>query len=210
MDLSRIAVWGVGTPRTFRVHWLLHELGLEYATHPIQSRTGETQTAEYLELNTRGKIPALVDGELVVTESAAILRYLRRTYPVLPYDAYQLSSVGQASYDEWLSFILMELDATSLYVVRRHRDLPEIYGEAANAVSSSLAYFSKMLGSVEARVAGREFLWGESFSELDIHMTVILLWAKIIGIEVPAAFDQYSSRMTARPAYRVAYAHNFQ
>jgi len=210
MDTSHIAVWGVGTPRTFRVHWLLHELGLDYTTHPIQSRTGETQTAEYLELNSRGKIPALLDGDLVVTESAAILRHLRRAYPVLPYDAYQVSTVGQAMYDEWLSFILMELDATSLYVVRRHRDLPEIYGEAANAVSSSFAYFSKMLASVETRVEGREFLWGESFSELDIHMTVMLLWAKFLDIEVPAAFDQYSSRMMARPAYRTAYAHNFQ
>ena len=39
-----LTVWGVGTPRTMRVHWMLLELGLDYECHPIQSRTGETLT----------------------------------------------------------------------------------------------------------------------------------------------------------------------
>ncbi|MDG2304293.1 MAG: glutathione S-transferase N-terminal domain-containing protein [Candidatus Binatia bacterium] len=42
-----------------RVHWVLHELGLPHETRPIQSRTGETQTPEYLALNPAGKIPVL-------------------------------------------------------------------------------------------------------------------------------------------------------
>jgi glutathione S-transferase len=42
-----LIVWGVGTGRTMRVHWMLLELGLDYECHPIQSRTGETQTDEF-------------------------------------------------------------------------------------------------------------------------------------------------------------------
>ena len=56
---NTLEVWGVGTTRTLRVHWMLHELGIDYETHRIQSRTGETQTAEYLALNPKGKIPTL-------------------------------------------------------------------------------------------------------------------------------------------------------
>ena len=207
---NTLEVWGVGTTRTLRVHWMLHELGIDYETHRIQSRTGETQTAGYLALNPKGKIPTLVDGDLVLSESAAIMQHLRRTRPVLPYDDYQASDAGRAAYDEWLSFILMELDATSLYVVRRHKDLPAIYGEAPNAVASSCEYFSKMLRAVEDRITGREYLWGSCFSELDIHMTISLLWAAVVGIEVLPLFGDYQARMTERPAYRAAYDHNFQ
>jgi glutathione S-transferase len=208
-EKNKLVVWGVGTSRTMRVHWLLHELGLRYETRRIESRTGETQSDEYSSINPRQKIPTLVDGDLVVTESAAIMRHLRRISDNLPYDHYQLSLQGQANYDEWLSFILMELDATSLYVVRRHRDLPDIYGEAENAVSSSIAYFEKMLNSVVDQVAGKTFIWGSTFSELDILMTVCLDWANFVGAQVPAQLNGYHQAIKSRPAHSAAAKMNF-
>ena len=48
---NKLTVWGVGTTRTLRAHWMLHELGLDYDTRRIESRTGETQSAEYVALN---------------------------------------------------------------------------------------------------------------------------------------------------------------
>jgi len=75
-----LTVWGVGTPRTMRVHWMLLELGLDYECHPIQSRTGETLTDEFRRLNPRHKIPVLRHGVFVLTESAAILQYLGETF----------------------------------------------------------------------------------------------------------------------------------
>jgi len=42
-----LTLWGVGTSRTIRPHWAMHELGLAYTTKPIGPRTGETKTAEY-------------------------------------------------------------------------------------------------------------------------------------------------------------------
>jgi glutathione S-transferase len=76
-----LTVWGVGTPRTMRVHWMLLELGLDYECHPIQSRTGETLTDEFRRPNPRHKIPVLRHGALALTESAAILHYLSETFP---------------------------------------------------------------------------------------------------------------------------------
>ena len=207
--MKPLTVWGVGTTRTMRVHWLMFELGLDYETQRIESRTGETQDPAYLKINPKQKIPSLVDGDLVVTESTAIMRHLRRCYDTLKYDEYQQSVEGQAAYDEWLSFMLMELDATSLYVVRRHRDLHQIYGKADNAVSSSIAYFEKMITSVEDRIKGRQFLWGSRFSELDIHLTILLDWASAVDAKVPEALVAYHSEMTQRGAYLAARKFNF-
>ena len=75
-----LTLWGVGTSRTIRPHWAMHELGLAYKTKPIGPRTGETKTAEYTRLNPRQKIPLLQDGDFCIGESAAIVAYLSRTY----------------------------------------------------------------------------------------------------------------------------------
>ena len=75
-----LVLWGASTSRTIRAHWALHELGLPYRCEPIQPRTGETQTERFTAIAPRQKIPALVDGEFVVAESAAIVAYLSAAY----------------------------------------------------------------------------------------------------------------------------------
>lgn len=72
---ASLVLWGVGTTRAFRAHWMLAEMGLPYISHRIQSRTGETMSAEYLKLNPRHKIPTLQHGTLCMGESAAIVQY---------------------------------------------------------------------------------------------------------------------------------------
>ncbi len=71
-----LTLWGEGTSRTLRAHWMLLELGLDYLCHPIRSRTGETLSEEFKQLNPRHKIPVLRDRTFVLTESAAIIQYL--------------------------------------------------------------------------------------------------------------------------------------
>ena len=208
--MSDLTLWGVGTLRTFRAHWMLFESGLDYETRRIEARTGETALDEFVRINPKRKIPALVHGNLVVTESFAIARYVRQLAGNLPSDDYQLSPAGQARYMEWACFIMMELDATSLYVVRRHKDLPHIYGESVAAVDSSLAYFARMLESIAGDISPSQPLWGSCFSELDILMTSMLDWAATLGLDVPQHLQDYASLMRARPAYEQARHHNFR
>lgn len=206
---QKILIWGVGTIRTQRVHWMLHELELDYETRRIESRTGETTDAGFTALNPRQKIPLMVHGDLALTESYAIIHYLRSLNDRLPFDDFQQSSHGQARFDEWLSFILMELDATSLYVVRRHKDLHSIYGDAPAAVQSSIDYFNRMLKSIADQVEADKVLWGSCFSELDILFTLMLDWALFLDISLPNHLLNYREMMHARPAYQSAYQHNF-
>ena len=104
----------------------------------------------------------------------------------------------------------MELDATSLYVVRRHKDLPDIYGHAPAAVTSSIAYFERMLAAVADRVEPERPVWGTCFSELDILFTIALDWAVFLDITLEDNLSLYLQRMQDRPAYQAARIHNFR
>ena len=206
---STPTVWGVGTPRTFRVHWMLHELGLDYETRPIQPRTGETRTPEYLALDPRGKIPVWQDGDFVLSESGAITAWLADHHAPGRF-APAPGTRERAVHDQWCHFVLMELDATSLYVVRRHGDLAAIYGEAPRAISSSLDYFRKLAGVAEAQVARTgALLLGPELQVADILLTSCLSWAGFVGVTLPPALAAYRERAIDRAAYRAAMAINF-
>ena len=208
-DRQRI-VWGVGTPRTLRVYWALHELNLAYESRPIGSRTGETQTDAYRALNPREKIPTLQDGDWVLVESAAIVTYLAETYGK---DEGLIPAPGsreRAAYFEWCFFVLSELDAHSLYVIRRHGDLANLYGEAPNAVRAAGDYFVKYVGVAEQQLAdGRAFILGERFTGADILLNSCLAWAKFLDLEIGRGLQKYLKRTSDRPAYRAAVKANF-
>jgi len=203
--MGELTLWGATTTRTIRAHWALRELGLSYRCEPIRSRSGETQTERYGAVNPRRKIPALVDGDFVITESAAIIAYLSGAYGTEANRLVPADVRLRARYDEWASFILMELDATSLYVVRRHQGLPDIYGAAPVAVDAAFAYFQRQIG-VAARVLddGRDWLLGERFSGVDMLLTTCLTWATRLGQPLPDAMARLRDRATARPAYIAA------
>lgn len=199
---QELVVWGVGTSRTFRVHWMLAELGVTYATKAIGPRTGETQTTEFTALNPKQKIPVMVHDDLILSESFAIMKHLRRSFQGLKYDPYQQTEKGLCQYDEIATFCLMELDATSLYVIRRHEGLAEIYGASDTAVKAARAYFLRMINSLPIPASPKQFIWGSTFSELDILLTINLDWAMAVGIDLPDHLAQYRHWIHERPGYK--------
>lgn len=80
-----IEVYAFATPNSVKVPIALEELGLDYALHGVNVRLGEQKAADFGALNPNAKVPVLVDGPLVLTESAAILVYLaEKTGQLLP------------------------------------------------------------------------------------------------------------------------------
>jgi glutathione S-transferase len=204
-----IVVWGVGTSRTIRVHWMLIELGLEYECHRIRSRTGETRTETFRQLNPRHKIPVLVHCSFVLTESAAIIQYLCERFPhpdiYAPVDA-----VSRARLQEWCHFIMAELDAGALYVLRRHDDLKAIYGEAPAAVEAARAYFLHHLDAMTGQIDRHgTYLLGDRLSTADVLLMTCLDWAVHCGISLPEVAARYQRRVAVRPAYERAFRENF-
>jgi len=208
-ETPRLILWGAGTPRTLRAHWVLHELGLEYEKRPIGSRTGETQTPEFKRLNPREKIPVLQDADLVLAESAAIVTYLTEKYgqPIglIP----PASSAERASYYEWCFFTMTELDAHTLYIIRRHTGLRDLYGEAPNAVSAAQNGFQKQVRVVDQRLELHgPFILGNTFTGADILLTTCLTWAERFELPLTARLREYMECTTLREAYRLAVAAN--
>ena len=198
-------LWGVGTSRTMRAHWMLAELELPYERRPITSRSGETLTPEYTRLNPSQKIPTLQDGDFVLTESAAIVNYLATAYGAARKLCPPASSRDRARYDQWCFFAMMELDANTLYVIRKHEDLHQLYGEAPNALQAARDGFARQAHAAERRLADSgPYVLGENFSGADILFTTCLNGAIRRKIELPGALHEYLKRTTTRAAFQRA------
>ena len=204
MSKNRI-LWGVGTSRTIRAHWALIELNLSYKTEIIRTRTTDTETAAFKSVNPRQKIPVLQDGTLTMGESAAIVTYLAESYSTEQVNLIPDNPKARAKYFEWMSFICMELDATSLYVLRRHWSLPEIYGDSPIANKASEEYFNRMITAADKlKNPKQKYLLETGFSGVDILMTTTLKWAIDYNQKIPNDFMEYLDHMINRPGYIAA------
>jgi glutathione S-transferase len=198
-------VWGVGTSRTLRAHWMLAELDLPNQRRPITSRSGETLTPDYTRLNPSQKIPTLQDGDFVLSESAAIVNYLGMVYGTTCGLCPPASPRERARYDQWCFFVMMELDANTLYVIRKHEDLHDIYGEAPHALQAARDGFTRQAQAAARRLAtGGPYVLGDTFSGADILLTTCLNGAIRRNIELPKTLQDYRQRTTTREAYQRA------
>lgn len=204
-----ITLWGAGTSRTLRPVWVAEELGIPYELEPIGPRTGETQSDEYTRLNTKQKIPLLVDGSFRLSESVAICRYLIARYPGGNM-AVPSTPEERAREDEWCCYIYGELDETSLYVMRRHGDLGHIYGAAPDVVASAASYASRHLRVIADQLRGGPAVMPYGFGLADVLLMSCLDWAVAYGLELPEVLLAYRSTIARREAYERAMAVNFK
>ncbi len=202
-------IWGAGTGRTLRPIWVAEELGLEYEFAPIGPRTGETQSESYTQMTRKQKVPFLVDGDVRLSESVAISRYLIANYPHEAVWAPK-TPIEVAKEDEWTCYIYGELDETSLYVMRRHGDLAAIYGGSAEIVQSAKAYAERHLGIIAHYLEGQSHVMPQGFGLADILLVSCLDWARFYGVCVPESLLTYRNNIAARPAYRKAMQINFK
>jgi glutathione S-transferase len=144
-----------------------------------------------------------------LTESAAIVTYLGDTYGQDSFLVPQPYTQERALYNQWNSFIQMELDAHTLYVLRKHRDLAHLYGEAPAAVATAIEGFHKQVNVAERALSGTNFLVGDHFTGADVMMVTTLKWAEAYKIELAPRLLEYSTLHTARSAYRQAGRLNF-
>jgi glutathione S-transferase len=198
-------LWGVGTSRTLRALWMLHELELPFQHRRITSRSGETLTPEYTQLNPSQKIPTLQEGDFVLAESAAIVNYLATAYGAARGLAPPSQPRLRARYDQWCFFSMMELDANTLYVIRKHEDLPNLYGEAPNALQAARDGFARQARAAALRLEQTgPYVLGDTFSGADILFATCLNGAIRRNIALPQTLQDYLRRIAARSAYQRA------
>jgi glutathione S-transferase len=182
--------------RSIRARWTLQELGVEFEAVTVNLVLGEHRRPEFLKINPAGKLPVLVDGDTVLTESIAIVTYLAEKYPEKKLIPTELPEKAQAY--RWLLFAATELEQP-LWRITRHTNLyPETKRLPADVVLAR-EDFLPMAAVLEEHMRGREFLVGDSATVADFVTAYTLDWANMVQLldDFPG-LRSYMERMYAR------------
>ena len=185
--------------RSQRILWLLEELGTPYELVRYQ-RNQQTRLAppELARIHPLGKSPVLVDGDIRIAESGAIVDYIICRYgkgAMMPAPG----SAEYETYNEWMHYAegsaMLPL-MLNLYVSR----LKEAGAPLHPRIDSELA---NHLGYTDRALQGREFFVGQSLSGADIQMIFVAEMAKVFDRLAPYGnLSGWLSRMHARPAFQ--------
>jgi len=194
--------------RSIRARWTLQELGVEFEAVTVNLVAGEHRRPEFLKINPAGKLPVLVDGDTVLTESIAIVTYLAEKYPekkLIPITLPQKAQVYR-----WLLFAATELEQP-LWRITRHTNLyPEARRLPADVVLAR-EDFLPMAAVLDEHMQGRDFLVGDNATVADFVTAYTLDWANMVQLldDFPG-LRSYMERMYARPRAPMRIAEAFK
>jgi len=186
-----------GPSRAIRVRWVLQELEVPFESVSVNLSTGANRGPEFLKLNPAGKLPVLVDGDQVLTESAAIAIHLAEKYPdkrLIPADP-----AGRAEFFRWVFFTVTELEQPLWRITKQTSLYPE--GKRIPAdIDLARGDFAAMAQVMEDHMQGRDFVAGDHVTVADFLLAYTLDWAKAVKLlNGYPALNAYMDRMYARP-----------
>jgi len=191
--------------RSGRVRWLLEELGAPHELVRLSLRAGEHRSLEYLAIHPHGSVPALVDGDLTLTESSAIVLHLADKYP----DARMAPALGsdaRGEYYRWIVYVPATVDPVLETITMQTRFLPEARRDPA-VLAAAREKFATIAGVLTRALAGRPFIVGEGFTAADVVVGSALGWARFIGaLDDHPQLVAYLEALQQRPAYQRAHA----
>lgn len=187
-------------------HILLEELGAPYRLELVDRDKGAHKSAEYLKLNPAGLIPVLVDGELVLPETAAICMHLADTHPHSRL-APALGTPERAHYYRWLVYLTNTLQAEILTHAYPERLADDDAGAHAVRRHAQLR-IGGMLDLIERHLSQRgPWMLGAEYSAVDPFLFVLCRWTR--NMPSPArdrpAIKQLLDAMMERPAVQRAH-----
>ena len=196
---------------SFTPHVLLHEIGAPFELHLVDRAQREHKSPAYLALNPNGLIPVLVDGELVLYETAAICLHLADRHPAAQL-APPLASAERAHFYKWLVWLTNTLQATLLHYFYPERMVDD--GNSAGAAqvkAHAQARVHDCLAQIETQLAGHGGPWllGEHYSAVDPYAFMLCRWTR--GFDGRPAREYthigpFLQRVLARPAVQRAIA----
>lgn len=190
--------------RSMRSLWLLHELGLDFELVELGFDLKKLRSPEYLAIHPLGRVPCLVDDDLVIFESGAICQYLCETYdngtlhraPGHPERAQWLQWVH---YAETIAVHGASLVQQSVFIAPNERS------EAVRNLESRR--LGKALGVIDAHLADRDYLLKSGFSAADTAVGYsVHLAGKFIPLDPYPRVVDYYERLKRRPAFRASLA----
>ncbi|AOE88112.1 glutathione S-transferase family protein [Pseudomonas sp. TCU-HL1] len=198
-----ITLYHCMSARSFRPLWMLEELGLSYelVMLPFPPRV---HARHYLDINPLGTIPALLDDQLLMTESSAICEYLAVKFGPTPLGVIP-EEPDYGSYLNWLHFGEATLTFPQT-IVLRYGQFEEEQRKLPQAVDDYTRWFLGRLRAVESALETREYLCQDRFTAADVSVGYAIMLASFIGLEssFTANIRKYWERLQAREGFRKA------
>lgn len=190
-------------------HIVLETVGADFEAIRLDFQANQQRSAEYLAINAKGRVPALVTERGVITETPAILLYLAQTHP----------QSGVAPLDD--PFALAELQAvnswfcSTVHVAHAHGTRGARWADDASALQAMKAKVAQNMTDcfdwIERELLRGPWVMGKDFSVADPYLFTLTIWLMQNGVELarfPRVADHYQ-RMLALPAVqKIAPLHN--
>ena len=191
--------------RSFRPLWTLEEIGLPYELKvwPFPPRAHDKR---YFEVNPLGTVPALIDGDTRMTESAAICQYLAARHSPRRFDV----GVDEPEYGRYLNY-LHQGEATLTFpqtLVLRYARFEPPERRQPQVADDYAKWFLARLKPLAPQLAGREFLCAGRFTAADVSVAYALMLGEILGLheQFPPEVLAYWRRLQQQPSYTRALA----
>lgn len=171
---------------------LLEEIGEPYELRVLNIKAGEQRQAPYLKINPLGKVPALLDGDTLVTEQVAIFIHLADRFPQAGL-APSINDPRRGSYLRWLVYYAACFEPAIVDRMLKREPVPRM--------QSPYDDFDTMLGVIETQLTASPYLLGDALSAADLLWGSALGWGLAFGgVPRKPVFEEYAGRLSARPA----------
>ena len=196
-----ITVYGGNNSRATRNFWVLEELGLAYDQKKIDFAGGENKKPEFLAINPSGKVPALgdSDGNVVLSESFAINLYLAQRYSVGK--LWPADHAGQAKCLQWTMWAATEVEGHVVGLIVEKVFKPEAL-RSAEVAKKCEELFTPALKYIDAQLAGKEWLLGNSFTIADLQCACVINGLNMVRFDFAPYpnLAKWLKACTSRPA----------
>lgn len=214
--MSRTIYFVSGSPFAWRVMLAMGLKNLEYDAKLLSGSDGDTKKPEFLALNPRGKVPVLVDGEITVYESIAILAYLNRTYP-------ETSLFGESPADAariWQRLMEVENYLGTAFVGAFRPLFTQTFEGKEDEINEHFASIGAEIKTASGWLTGNDYMTGDRPSAVDVTLYPALAMFRRVGptLSVPGIkpnlpnFDAdyptlaaWMKRIEALPGFDAAY-----
>jgi len=194
--------------RAMRPQWFAKEAGIKFNLKWVDLQKNEQKSPEILKINPKGAVPAIIDGDVYLAESAAILQYLAKKYENkvnlgLPADA---TPTDIAAYYECIITTATQLDNTIIQAYLHSQILP-LQMRNVGVPEANLKIFNDTeVASISKWLKGKDYVAGKHFTIADIMLGYALAPAARMGwLESHPDLKNYVGRVTSRDGFKQAY-----
>jgi glutathione S-transferase len=180
-SMSKPTLYGTAQSRALRSIWAMEETGIDYEHVPTHY-FNDSKTADFLDVNPNGRIPALVDGDLRLFESMAINLYLAKRYGGALYPA---DVAGEAQAWQWSVWAISEIEPLQMQVVIQRMFVPKEKRDET-VVENAVKALQRPFEVLDAHLAGRANLLGDTFTVADINLAGVMNLMRMVKIDCSA------------------------